>query len=203
MSVTLTQLQKWLIDDENERLEFKKAENNYPKDKLVNYCVALANERGGRFILGVTDHKPRQISGTQAFLNLAHVKHELLNRLRLRIEADEIVHPNGRVIVFTVPSRPLGIPILNDGIYWMRSGESLVPMSQDQLKRIFDESVPDFSAQICPNVVLADLDERAINEFRARWIRKSGNQTLINLSVERLLIDAELITHLTRYLKKE
>ncbi|MGI8640233.1 MAG: ATP-binding protein [Pyrinomonadaceae bacterium] len=194
MSVTLTQLQKWLIDDENERLEFKKAENNYPKDKLVNYCVALANERGGRFILGVTDHKPRQISGTQAFLNLAHVKHELLNRLRLRIEADEIVHPNGRVIVFTVPSRPLGIPILNDGIYWMRSGESLVPMSQDQLKRIFDESVPDFSAQICPNAVLADLDERAINEFRARWIRKSGNQTLINLSVERLLIDAELIT---------
>lgn len=193
MSVTIAQLQRWLTDDEGERLEFKKAENNYPKDKLVNYCVALANERGGRFVLGVTDQKPRQVVGTQAFLNLVQVKHELLDRLRLRIEIDEINHSNGRVLVFTIPSRPLGVPLKNDGIYWMRSGESLVAMSQDQLKRIFDEAVPDYSAQICPNAVLADLDERAVNEFRARWIRKSGNQTLLNITNERLLTDAELI----------
>jgi ATP-dependent DNA helicase RecG len=193
MAVTLAQLQQWLTDDEGERLEFKKAENNYPKDKLVNYCAALANERGGHFILGVADQKPRQVVGTQAFLNLPQVKHELLDRLRLRIEADEISHPKGRIVIFTVPSRPLGVPVKGNGIYWMRSGESLVEMSEDQLKRIFDEAVPDFSAQICPDAVLTDLDERAVNEFRARWIRKSGNQSLLNLSNERLLTDAELI----------
>lgn len=193
MSFTLTQLQNWIDDDENERLEFKKAENNYPKNKLINYCAALANERGGRFILGVTDRKPRQVAGTNAFLNLSEIKRELLERLRLRIEADVMNHPNGRVVIFTIPSRPLGVPIKNDGVYWMRSGESLVGMSEDRLKQIFDEAVPDFSAQICQNAVLDDLDQNAINEFRVRWIRKSNNQSLLNLSDERLLIDAELI----------
>ena len=191
--MSLIQLQNWLDDEENERLEFKKAENNYAKNKLINYCTALANERGGYFILGVTDRKPRQVVGTNAFLNLSEIKRELLERLHLRIEADVINHPGGRVVVFTVPSRPLGVPIKNDGVYWMRSGESLTGMSEDRLKQIFDESVPDFSAQICPNAVLEDLDEKAIDEFRRRWIRKSNNQALLNLSAERLLVDAELI----------
>ncbi len=193
MVLTLTQLQSWLDNEESERLEFKKAENNYSKSKLINYCAALANEGGGCFILGVTDRKPRQIVGTQSFPNLSEIKRELLERLRLRIEAEEIHHSNGRVVVFIIPSRPLGVPIKNDGIYWMRSGESLTPMSEDHLRKIFDESVPDFSAKICPNAVLEDLDKKAIAEFRNRWIRKSNNQKLLNLSDEQLLIDAELI----------
>ena len=36
-------------------------------DKLVNYCVALANEGGGKIILGVTDERPRSVVGTTAF----------------------------------------------------------------------------------------------------------------------------------------
>ena len=43
-----------------------RAKNNFHFEKLVAYCVALANEGGGR-ILGVTDKPPRRVVGTLAF----------------------------------------------------------------------------------------------------------------------------------------
>jgi|GEM_PF-4857805 len=42
----------------------KEAKQNYQFEKLVDYCVALANEGGGKIILGVTDKRPRRIVGT-------------------------------------------------------------------------------------------------------------------------------------------
>jgi ATP-dependent DNA helicase RecG len=97
------------------------------------------------------------------------VKHDLLQRLHLRIDADMLDHPAGRVVVFTVPPRPIGLPVEVDGAYWMRSGESLVKMTPDQLKRIFDEGTPDFSATICAGLTLADLAPDAIDRFRSLW----------------------------------
>jgi hypothetical protein len=47
-----------------------------------------------------------------------------LERLRLRIDAVEVQHPDGRVLVFSVPGRPVGTPIETKGAYWMRRGES-------------------------------------------------------------------------------
>ena len=79
------------------------------------------------------------------------------------------------------------------GAYWMRGGESLVPMTQDQLKRIFDEAQPDFSAQVCSGAVLGDLEPAAIAECRRRWALKSKRDDLLAVSDERVLQDAELI----------
>ena len=76
----------------------------------------------------------------------------------------------------------------------MRNGESLVAMTGDQLKRILDECGPDFSAELAPpEVSFGDLDVAAIADFRIRWIRKSGNHDLGNLSDGELLRDAELV----------
>jgi len=80
----------------------------------------------------------------------------------------------------------------NDGAYWMRSGESLVPMTPEQLRRIFAESGPDYSSEICGPATIADLDPAAIARFRKMWARKSGNSSLHGISVEQLLADAEL-----------
>jgi ATP-dependent DNA helicase RecG len=62
-------------------------------------------------IFGVTDRAPRQVVGSQAFLNLEQTKLDLLAQLHLRIDAEVVAHPDGRVIVFSVPSRPIGTPI--------------------------------------------------------------------------------------------
>ena len=178
---------------EGEHLEFKEAKNNFHFEKLVKYCAAMANEGGGTMILGVTDKSPRHVVGSQAFDQIERTKAGLISRLRLRVDVDEVQHPDGRVLVFQVPSRPIGMPIAIDGAYWMRGGEDLVPMTPDLLKRIFDESGPDFSAEICPGASLGDLDLVAIEELRQRWLRKSGNQALASMPVRQILADAELI----------
>lgn len=45
-----------------------------------------------------------------------------------------------------------------------------------------------------PSARVTDLDETAIETFRAKWIEKSGNTRLANLSVQQLLHDCEAIT---------
>ena len=55
MTTTLSDLDDLITRPENEHLEFKEGKSRYEFDDLVKYCVALANERGGKFVLGVTD----------------------------------------------------------------------------------------------------------------------------------------------------
>ncbi|MBK8015060.1 MAG: putative DNA binding domain-containing protein [Deltaproteobacteria bacterium] len=193
MSDMLDQLARWMAAPEDEHLEFKEANQRFDFELLVKYGCAFANEGGGRIILGVSDQRPRRVVGSQAFEDLQRTKLGLIERLRLRVEAWELQHEEGRVLVFAVPSRPVGVPIEYNGAYWMRGGESLVPMTSDQLKRIFDEAQPDFSAEVCPGAALVDLDPKAIAEFRRRWAAKAKRDDLANVSDERLLRDAELL----------
>lgn len=66
--ITLETLDKWLlVPAETERLEFKEAKHQFDTIKLLKYCVALANERGGYVVLGVTDKRPRQVVGSLAW----------------------------------------------------------------------------------------------------------------------------------------
>ena len=193
MTVSIQELQTWLNNREDEHLEFKEAKTRYDFDTLVRYCVALANERGGRIILGVTDKQPHTIVGSAAFRNLEKIKEDLIERLRLRVDVEEIQHPQGRILVFRIPSRPIGVPMQYKGAYWMRGGEALIPMTPDQLKRIFAEGSPDFSSEICAAAHLDDLDTRAVEVLRQLWQRKSPDQDISARPVEQLLADAELV----------
>ena len=193
MIASLEQLKTWLKSRENERLEFKEAKTQYDSEKLTKYCVALANEGGGQIVLGVTDKMPRQVVGTSAFKDLAKLERDQSQRVRLNIDAAELMHPDGRVVVIAVPPRPIGMPIEYKGAYWMRRGGDLVPMPPEVLKGIFDEAQPDYSAEICTGADLGDLDNDAIERFRSMWHAHSGNDALLSADVEQLLGDAELI----------
>jgi Putative ATP-dependent DNA helicase recG C-terminal len=63
----------------------------------------------------------------------------------------------------------------------------------DLLQRIFAETGPDFSAEICPKATLADLALEALENFRQRWMRKTENPALGHLAYDQLLIDGELL----------
>jgi ATP-dependent DNA helicase RecG len=178
--------------EENEHLEFKEAKASFEFEELIKYCAAIANEGGGHLILGVTDKKPRRIVGSQAFSNLERTKAGLVERLHVRVDAEALNLAEGRVVVFEVPSRPLGYPIPYKGAYWMRAGGSLAPMTPDMLKNIFSETGPDFSAEVCANASLTDLEPAAIDRLRTLWRRKSGNELLDRTSREQLLSDTEL-----------
>jgi ATP-dependent DNA helicase RecG len=194
LNILLDELQELLqMQSENERIEFKEAKSDFSFDKLAKYCAALSNEGGGKIILGVTDKKPRLIVGTQAFIDLNRCKLSLTQKLHQRIDIQEMDCSQRRVLVFHAPSRPRGDAIEYEGAYWMRAGESLVPMTKDMLKRIFAETDPDFSEQICKGATIDHLDSEAIEKFRSLWERNSGNETLAYSSVSQLLSDAELV----------
>ncbi len=111
----------------------------------------------------------------------------------MNIEIEEFYYYEKRVVILHVPSRPIGLPIQHKGAYWTRKGEELCAMSPYELRRIFDEAGPDFSAEICEDASIDSLDSRAIEEFRTRWIKKSGKKQLSTLTASQLLSDAELI----------
>lgn len=69
---------------------------------------------------------------------------KLFQAVGFRVDIEEVAHPDGRVLVFHIPTRPRGTAYHLNGAYLMRSGEALVPMSEDQLRRIFAEGEPDW-----------------------------------------------------------
>ena len=109
-------MKKLITLKENEHCEFKEARDQFDSKKLIRYCVALANEGGGKLFFGITDKYPRKIVGTYSFTDIAKIKNQLLDQLHLRIDIEEIQHSNGWVVVFIIPSRPLGRPIEYKGL---------------------------------------------------------------------------------------
>lgn len=190
---TPDQLRLWIEAPEGSHLEFKAARNRYDFEKLVDYCVALANEGGGKIILGVTDRRPRQICGTSAFAEPGRTEAGLFERLQQRIPVEEMILPEGRVLVVHVPSRLPGDAWHIDGRYLKRAGDDLVAMAADELKGIFAEAGPDFSAELCPEAVIKDLSSEAIQEFRMRWAKKAKDDRRLAWSDEETLANAELL----------
>ena len=99
-------------------------------------------------MLGIADQPPRSVVGTQAISDPIPYAQKLFESLGFRVDIDEVNHPDGRVVVFEIPSRPRGTAYHLDGAYLMRSGQALVPMSEDQLRRIFAEGKPDWAEEL-------------------------------------------------------
>lgn len=145
MATTPAQIDEWrLSPTEHQCLEFKEARRHFDFDRLTEYCVALANEGGGELLLGVADRQPRSVVGSSAFPNGIQTAERLFIAVGFRVDIESVSHPDGRVLVFHIPSRPRGTAYHLKGRYLMRSGASLVPMSEDQLRRIFAEGQPDW-----------------------------------------------------------
>lgn len=209
MPTNREQLQRWLDEPEGTNLEFKEARKSFHFEKLVEYCVALANEGGGKIIFGVSDRRPRRIVGTAAFAEPGRTEAGLHDRLSHRIPVEEIQTADGRVLVAHVPGRLPGTAWQIGGRYLKRAGDDLAALTDVELRGFFAETGPDFSAELCPGVSLSDLSPQAIATFRDRWARKTRDErkrgwtdaeTLSNaeLSIEGALTYAALILFGTR-----
>ena len=163
---------------ETEHLEFKSATEKFPfesgRHSLCGYCIALANERGGKLILGVTDKLPRKVVGTAVFRNTGKLKSDVFRKISRRIEVEEFEYRGKRVLILDIPARPVGEPLHFEGQYLMRVGEELLPMTSDQIDLILTERRPDWSAQICPQATLDDLDPEAIAMARVNFAKKNS-----------------------------
>ena len=193
MPTTQEQLQQWLHEPEGTNFEFKEAKQSYQFDKLVEYCVALANEGGGKIILGVNDRRPRRIGGTAAFAEPGRTEAGLHERLSHRIPIEEMHLAEGRILVVHVPARLPGTAWQIDGRYLKRAGDGMTALSDAELRAFFAETGPDFSAEPCPGASMSDLSPQAIALFRERWAKMSHDERKAGWTDAETLTNAELL----------
>jgi ATP-dependent DNA helicase RecG len=167
---TPDEIARLLTEPEGERLEFKSASSNFHFEKLVDYCVALANEGGGKIVLGVTDRRPRQVVGTAAFAEPGRTEAGLYERLGHRVRIEELRYDGKRILLAHVPGRLPGTAWEYEGRYLRRAGDDLVPIPPNELRAIFAEVGSDYTAELS-TAALSDLSAEALIEFRRRWAR--------------------------------
>lgn len=160
---------------ETEIIEFKEAKNDFHFDKIGKYFSALSNEANlkgkseGWLIFGI-ENKERIITGSnyrvESRAALDSLKGEVAKKTNNRItfiDIYELEVNNRRVVMFQIPSAPKGIPISWDGHYYGRDGEELSPLNLEEIERIRSQATRiDWSAGICADATVNDLDENAI-----------------------------------------
>lgn len=191
MITTPVQLAELLAAPEGTRIEFKSATGGYHFVKLIEYCAAIANEGGGKIILGVSDERPRTVVGTSAFAEPGRTEAGLHERLGHRVPVEELHRDGKRILIVHVPGRLPGTAWSIDGKFLKRAGDELTGMSDAELRSIFAETGPDFSAEPS-SASLPDLSPEALAEFRKHWARKAGNSRIASWTDEETLVNAEL-----------
>lgn len=142
MTGDIDRLRQYLAENESRQLEFKRATTQFDSAKLMRYCCALSCEGGGKMVFGVSDDK--QVVGTQAFADPAKTEHDIHNRIGLRCTFETLQADGKRVLILHIPRSVVGHPTSYEGRYWMRSGESLAPMSPERLRELLNEGAPSY-----------------------------------------------------------
>jgi len=192
--ITADQIDLWRsAPSEHANLEFKEARQSFEIDKLYEYCVAIANEGGGRLVLGVADLPPRPVVGSQAFQNPIKTVEQVQSKVGFHIEMEVVNQREGRVVVVTVPGRPRGTAYHLGGRYLMRTGESLMSMSEDRLRSIFDEGKPDWLEEVSRvgmtgQEVIDSLDTQTFFELLKEPFPTDSGAILDRLVREQLLV---------------
>lgn len=184
---------------ESRQLEFKEARSRYKTERLEEYCCALANVGGGSIFFGITDQQPRKVVGTSIFEDFVEKEHRLRELLRLPVIATEHFYRGKRVIEFKVPSRPRGRAISLRGVFWTRSGESLVPMEFSDLTEIHLETKIAFEREIArahctPDEIFKLLDVHAICRRLNSRLSQTMEEQLRELEQLQLIIKSNPAT---------
>lgn len=194
MNIKYNTVEELLCAPENENVQFKEAKNQFSFDNAGEICSALANCGGGHLVLGITDKRPRRVVGSNAFAQPERTRRDLIDKLHIMVDFRIFEYEGQRVLVFDVASRPVGLPVQYKGMAWWYEADSLDHMPEDVRRSIYAEAGFDFSSEICKKADIVDLDDNAIENFRERWIVKSGNARLNTLSKEQLLRDCKVLT---------
>lgn len=201
-----------LLKESEDHIEFKEAKRDFnfnggshtdPRMRrhcILGYVAALANERGGRLVFGMKDKHPHDVVGTSFALGeIGDLEDAIYERLQIRVQIDEVFEPSAeveekkRVLIFNIPSRPVGKMLKFEGVPLMRTGESLREMSDEEMYKILSEQEPDFSAKECVGLKIEDLDVKAIEVMKQKYAEKNENPGFASVSDVQALSDLELL----------
>ena len=169
---------------ETEWIEWKEAKNNYNFDDLGKYFSALSNEANlcgqpyGWLIFGVSNDGA--LVGTRYRTDatkLDSLKHEIAQHTSQHlsfVDIHTVPHPSGkRVLLFQIPAALRGMPTSWKTHWFGRDGDSLVGLNPGEYERIRNQAVSeDWSADICPDATVDDLDPGAVKKAREEFKKK-------------------------------
>lgn len=131
--------------------------------------------------------------------NIGALEDAIYERMQIRVRIDEEFEPSAddpkrkRVIIFNVPSRPIGKMLKFEGVPLMRTGESLREMDDAEMLKILTEQEPDFSAKICEGLTIDDLEPKAIEVMKQKYAEKNENSGFESVSDVQALSDLDLL----------
>jgi ATP-dependent DNA helicase RecG len=202
--VTIEQLRT--MRESEDHVEFKSALHNFPftggkhtepKDRrrcVLGYVVAMANERGGLLVLGMEDKWPHKVCGSDFAQDMeGNLMDAIYEKLHIRVDAYALYEGNLRVLVISVPSRPIGRLLKFEGVALMRIGESLREMSDTEMLTILSEQEPDYSVKPCEGLTMDDIDSEAMDKLLSKYADKQKNPSFANQPYEQCLIDLGLM----------
>lgn len=208
--LTISELKN--MRESEDHVEFKKgeygnvsyngADKQKPADRrkcILGYVTALCNEKGGYLVIGMEDKYPHNVVGTSQCVNaVGQLESDIYRDTGIRPDVYELYEesPDGsrkRVLVISVPSRPVGKVFKFEDVPLMRIGEELKPMDDKTYLSIIQEQEPDFSEMICRGVHFEDLDEAAIERLKEKYAIKHKNPSFRSLSNRQALSDLKLI----------
>lgn len=196
--MTIKELKR--LKESEDKVEFREARTQYNynngRRSVLGYVVALANEGGGKLILGVKENKNglHIITGSEAWKGREGKLAENIYRdKQIRIQTEVLYEDRKRVLVIHIPSRPVGKTLKFEDVPLMRVGEDLLTMSDEQLFKILQEQEPDFSAKICKNLTIDDINNEAIEILKDKYSKKQNNQGFKTQSNRQVLTDLDLM----------
>lgn len=172
---------------ETEWLEFK--HNNADPQEISDYLSALANEAAllnqprGYLIFGIADASHAVVgSHFDPYTAKAKGNQHLLPWLAAQLQPNPGIephcldHPDGRVALLAVgPAR--GRPVEFRGQAYCRAGTSKTKLANhpEKARRLWSQGI-DWSATLCEDASLADLDPTAIAKAREQFLVKHPQQ---------------------------
>lgn len=174
------------LPGENEVVEWKEAKNDFDFTKFGKYFSALSNEanlknkKSAWLVFGIKNNK--SIVGTkyrEDLVKLNSLKSAIAQQTTFGvsfIEIYETVKEGKRIVLFEIAPAPKGIPIAWQGHYYAREDETLVPLSIEKIERIrLQSKLEDWSAKICDDATIEDLNPLAIKKAKEGFVRKNPN----------------------------
>jgi len=188
---------------ESETVEFKSwnlapAARDPELRSLRETVVCLANQQGGLIVLGVADAKRTRREairgvGDVDILDLRRAIYDGTDP-HVLVEIEEMNVPEGRVLAIRVP-RGLPPHTTTEGIGKVRIGKDCKPLTGSQLTQLLARGGRrDLSAEIVPEIGVADLDLRQIDDLRRHLERSAGKSDLARLRTPELLENLELVS---------
>lgn len=172
---------------ETEWLEFKRS--FHEPEQLGQYLSALANSAclgvrsSGYLVFGIDD-ETHEVVGTDfdPYTTKAKGNQDLLPWLGASLQPNSgfevhmVDHPNGRVVLFEVgPARDQ--PVTFRQTAYVRVGASKTELSRHPEKaRAIWKRVSDWSAEVCRQATLDDLDPEALDKAREQFVVKHPTQ---------------------------